>query len=140
MMRTLVPVDCEATQPFALDSFPALLGRSMDAAIRLDDGWVSRRHCQIDQIEGTLLVRDLQSKHGTFVNGERVTESVLLPGDKLSIGKSTLLVSETDSDSQAVPSLAIVDNDGSDAGGSQIIGQRVRWRFLPALVRHGEAD
>jgi pSer/pThr/pTyr-binding forkhead associated (FHA) protein len=38
-----------------------------------------------------LLVRDLGSKHGTFVNDGQVTESVLKPGDKLNIGLTTLV-------------------------------------------------
>ena len=72
-----------------LDRFPVVIGRGHDVDVRLDDGWVSRVHCLIDQIDGTLIVRDLGSSHGTLVNGERVDESRLRPGDTISIGIST---------------------------------------------------
>jgi pSer/pThr/pTyr-binding forkhead associated (FHA) protein len=70
----------------ALDRGPVLLGRAASAAVQLDDRFVSRYHCQIDQISGTLWVRDLGSLHGTFVNGLHVTQSHLLPGDRLTVG------------------------------------------------------
>ena len=69
---------------------PVLIGRSSDAQVRVSDPWVSRRHCEIDQAEGTLVVRDLGSKHGTFVNGERTGVAQLLPGDRLTIGATSL--------------------------------------------------
>jgi len=71
---------------------PAMVGRSPDADIHVADPWTSRRHCEIDQINGTLVVRDIGSRHGTFVNGERVTEAHLLPGDKVTVGLSSFEV------------------------------------------------
>ncbi len=71
---------------------PALVGRSPDADIHVPDCWASRRHCELDQINGTLVVRDIGSRHGTFVNGERVTQAHLLPGDKLKVGLSSFEV------------------------------------------------
>ena len=68
---------------------PVTLGRSEDADIQVSDRWTSRRHCQIDQLDGTLLIRDLGSTHGTYVNGLRVTEAHLMPGDKLTVGMSS---------------------------------------------------
>ena len=74
-------------------SFPVTIGRDCEADIQLDDRWVSRFHCEIDQIDGTLVVRDLHSRHGTYVNGLRVTENLLMPGNRLGIGMSTFLIS-----------------------------------------------
>jgi pSer/pThr/pTyr-binding forkhead associated (FHA) protein len=71
-----------------LDILPVMVGRGPDAGIRLADPWVSRRHCEIDEINGTLVVRDLGSRHGTFVNGRRVTEWFLMPGSTLTLGIS----------------------------------------------------
>lgn len=68
------------------------IGRSPDAGICLADRWASRCHCEIDQIGGTLVVRDLGSTHGTFVNGREITESNVMPGDKLTIGISSFLM------------------------------------------------
>ena len=73
----------------AIGKLPTTIGRSPDAGICLEDRWVSRRHCQLDQIGGTLVVRDLGSTHGTFVNGVQIAEAHVLPGDKLTVGMSS---------------------------------------------------
>ena len=69
-----------------INKLPAALGRNPDADVRLDDSWVSRIHCEISEISGNLLVRDLGSTNGTLVNGKQVNESHLLPGDFLTVG------------------------------------------------------
>ena len=61
-----------------------------EADVRVRDQWVSRRHCQLDLRDGVLVVRDLGSKHGTWVNHRRVEEATVLPGDELNIGVTTL--------------------------------------------------
>jgi pSer/pThr/pTyr-binding forkhead associated (FHA) protein len=71
-----------------LDQFPSEMGRGGDVAVQIDDRWLSRRHCRLDLRDGLLFVRDLGSRHGTFVNGQSITESKLLPGDELCIGLS----------------------------------------------------
>jgi pSer/pThr/pTyr-binding forkhead associated (FHA) protein len=75
-----------------LDRLPAIVGRSLGVDVRLDDQWVSRLHCEISRLNGTLIVRDLESRHGTFVNGERIQETHLLPGDRLTVGMTSLEV------------------------------------------------
>ena len=53
----------------SLDKLPVVLGRNPDADVLLDDRWISRVHCEISEINGTLVVRDLGSQNGTLVNG-----------------------------------------------------------------------
>lgn len=77
--------------------FPLLIGRSPEAALTLNDRWVSRLHCQIDEVGGRFFLRDLGSKHGTFVNGQQVTEVPLALGDQIDIGMSRFVVAEEDS-------------------------------------------
>jgi pSer/pThr/pTyr-binding forkhead associated (FHA) protein len=62
------------------------------ADVRLDDPCVSRVHCEVSDLNGTLVVRDLGSKHGTYVNGQKVTQAPLLPGDRLTVGVSSFEV------------------------------------------------
>ena len=69
-----------------INKLPAVLGRSPDADVRLNDFWVSRVHCEISEANEGLLVRDLGSTNGTLVNGKQVNESHLLPGDLLTVG------------------------------------------------------
>ena len=75
-----------------LDRFPIEIGRSTTASIRIDDRWISRRHCQILLSDGQLSVRDLGSRHGTFINGRPVSESPLAHGDELCVGLTHFLV------------------------------------------------
>ncbi|MFV1966690.1 MAG: FHA domain-containing protein [Pirellulaceae bacterium] len=83
----------DISNEFALHEFPVLIGRSLDASITLNDRWVSRRHCEIVLCDDRLMVRDLGSKHGTFVNDCGISESPLLPGDRLTVGLSTFVAS-----------------------------------------------
>ncbi|HUG70179.1 MAG TPA: FHA domain-containing protein [Pirellulaceae bacterium] len=75
---------------FVFDQFPLVIGRSEEANVTLDDRWASRRHCLIETHDGMLIVQDLGSKHGTLLNDAIISEAVLKPGDRLSIGLTTL--------------------------------------------------
>jgi pSer/pThr/pTyr-binding forkhead associated (FHA) protein len=62
------------------------IGRSRDCEIVIDDPNVSRRHAEIRKtIEGWMVV-DLGSTNGVKVNGRRVHEEVLSPGDEITLG------------------------------------------------------
>ena len=70
-----------------------LIGRSDDCHLRPRADSVSRHHCALMIDEPDVLIRDLGSRNGTFVNGQRVQGSrVLETGDKLSVGKLKLQV------------------------------------------------
>lgn len=81
--------DDGAAQDIVLRHFPVVIGRGETADLRLDDRWVSRRHCRIEFAGGTFLVRDLASRHGTLVNRNHVASAVLMPGDRLTLGMTT---------------------------------------------------
>jgi pSer/pThr/pTyr-binding forkhead associated (FHA) protein len=72
--------------------FPAVVGRSPDAEIRVRDPWASRLHCELHQLNGNLVVEDIGSTHGTFVNGERVSVAHLRPGDRMTVGMTSFEV------------------------------------------------
>jgi pSer/pThr/pTyr-binding forkhead associated (FHA) protein len=63
-----------------------ILGRSRSSAVVLDHSVVSRRHASLQRTAYQLVVRDLDSANGTFVNGQRATMSPLQNGDELSFG------------------------------------------------------
>lgn len=83
---------------FPLDNLPLVIGRGHDCAIRVVDRWASRRNCEIVNIDGSLVVRDLGSSNGTLVNGRHITESPLTPGDRLTVGMTTFVVSASGND------------------------------------------
>lgn len=68
------------------------VGRHPDSDIFLDDITVSRHHCRFRSEGGVFSVEDSGSTNGTYVNGERVDQSVLQPGDEVIIGKFHLIV------------------------------------------------
>jgi len=71
-----------ADRQFIVDG-AALLGRSNDCDITLGVAHFSRKHASLTVEEGGLVVQDLQSSNGTFVNGKRVERATLKPGDEL---------------------------------------------------------
>lgn len=75
-----------------IEYFPAVIGRGSDADVRLRDAWISRIHCLLALDGGHVTVRDLNSRHGTFVNGEQAAERALEPGDVLGLGLSAFRV------------------------------------------------
>ena len=63
-----------------------VIGRSRDCDLRLPDTDTSRRHAKIVCNAGRFVLHDLASTNGTFVNGERIEQRELRPGDRLQIG------------------------------------------------------
>ena len=63
-----------------------LFGRHEECDVQLNSKKVSRRHCVLAQVGDVLIVRDLGSTNGVRINGERVAEGKLRPGDELQIG------------------------------------------------------
>src|SRR5580700_9786285 len=78
-------------QMFRVDGSEMVIGRAADAAIRLEDDGVSRRHARIVQAGGELCIEDLRSANGTLVNGHPIQSAVLRDGDKIQMGSTTIL-------------------------------------------------
>ena len=71
---------------FGVGPNSVVIGRRPEADIRIPVGEVSRAHCEIKVQGDKVLVRDLGSSNGTFVNDERISEATLKPGDHMRIG------------------------------------------------------
>jgi predicted component of type VI protein secretion system len=69
-----------------------LVGRHPECDIQIESRKVSRRHCCLAQVGDYLMVRDLGSTNGIRINGARVAEGRLNPGDELTIGNSRFQV------------------------------------------------
>jgi pSer/pThr/pTyr-binding forkhead associated (FHA) protein len=75
-----------------LEDSPASVGRNRGADLCLDDRHVSRQHCELERLEDTVVVRDMDSANGTYVNGLKVSEAILKPGDKLTVAVISFIV------------------------------------------------
>lgn len=70
---------------------PILIGRGPDAAIRLDDDYVSTRHARIAASGDQWFVEDLGSTNGTYVGSARITQPTTLTlGTQVRIGKTVV--------------------------------------------------
>jgi hypothetical protein len=79
------------SQQFLLTEGPVTIGREEDNRIVLADSRASRHHAAIEDRAGTLVIRDLNSANGTFVNRRRVAGTqVLRQGDAIRIGDTFL--------------------------------------------------
>ena len=83
----------EKGKEFIINKFPAVIGRGSEVAIRLDeDMGVSRKHAELYEHSDDIRMRDLNSTHGTQINGIRIEDEILYPGDQIQIGVTVLLV------------------------------------------------
>jgi pSer/pThr/pTyr-binding forkhead associated (FHA) protein len=71
--------------PVNVDQF--IIGREEGCHLRVASDAISRKHCRIKKENGAVTVRDLNSRNGTIVNGQKITDKVeLKPGDKMTVG------------------------------------------------------
>jgi hypothetical protein len=67
------------------------IGRAEDNQIRILDPGISRRHVLITSTPDGYTIRDLKSQNGTYLNGERINETTLVDGDRITLGDVTLI-------------------------------------------------
>ena len=67
------------------------IGRRLENHLVIDDPRISRSHSQLRAIKGRYVIFDLNSTGGTFVNGQRASQTVLYPGDVISLAGVTLV-------------------------------------------------
>jgi hypothetical protein len=80
-------------QHFPVVQLPLKIGRGSSAVIQLDeDLGISRQHAELYTRDGALHIRDLQSAHGTYVNGKRISDHPIKPGDEITVGSTVLIV------------------------------------------------
>lgn len=116
MLAKLVCLDDVTPTPeIEITELPFVVGRSSEADAHVEDAWASRVHCAIERDRHVLVVRDLHSRNGTFVNGRRVEAAQLRPGDRLTVGTSTFAV---DYDRQLFTSAAEAEPPHPEASGS----------------------
>jgi len=86
----LVQTDGAAPVQFDLGGPLISIGRASDNDVIVDDGLVSRHHCQLKLQHGAYSFADLGSRNGSFVNGQPVSEIALGPGDRIRIGSTEI--------------------------------------------------
>ena len=92
--RRLLMVRSETQQGLEVEVTDAtVLGRSAEADVLLDDPYASEFHMRLLAQENGLVLHDLGSTNGTYVNGRRVTApTTLRRGDSVQVGKTVMEV------------------------------------------------
>jgi len=83
-----------AGQSYELKVEKTTIGRVEDNSFVIAEPSVSSHHCEILLVEKDVIVRDLNSTNGTFINGEKITESVLKPGQTLRLGQIDIRIDD----------------------------------------------
>ncbi|MDP2661806.1 MAG: DUF3662 and FHA domain-containing protein [Dehalococcoidia bacterium] len=74
-----------------ISHLPFSLGRALDNDLVLEGRGISRHHAQIRAVHRRLCLMDLSSANSTYLNGKRITESILNSGDTISVGPVQLI-------------------------------------------------
>ncbi|MEO6051721.1 MAG: FHA domain-containing protein [Pyrinomonadaceae bacterium] len=82
--------------PIPLEREEVILGRALEADVRVNDTQVSRQHARIisipteSRVAMQYVLNDLDSRNGTFLNGRRIRKETLENGDKITVGETIL--------------------------------------------------
>jgi putative nucleotidyltransferase with HDIG domain len=82
------------------------IGRGFSNDLQLPEPEVSRQHCLIERRGSELFIRDLDSSNGTFINGRRISETVLSSGDTIHLGTTELAFERGKTENQENQELA----------------------------------
>lgn len=94
VLRTMTPDGREQRFPIATPT--VTIGRAPDNQLVLKDRRASRHHALLTARSGGLIFTDLDSTNGSIVNGKRVRELALGPGDRIELGRTVLIVESVD--------------------------------------------
>lgn len=84
--KLIISRDGESVQEVELSSPRALVGRAGLSDVVIESHFVSRQHALLVRDQGAVVLIDLKSTNGTFVNSRRITSKVLLDNDIIMIG------------------------------------------------------
>lgn len=98
-MSLKVSVECDGvTHTYAMKRSLVTFGRARTSTIFIDDPALSRTHCQIEVEPDGMFVRDLASRNGTVVNGQKSPRARVKPGDRVTIGNTIIRILDPEHD------------------------------------------
>ncbi|HMF13712.1 MAG TPA: FHA domain-containing serine/threonine-protein kinase [Gemmataceae bacterium] len=87
--------------PLADDGTTTIGSSRKNCDVVLHDLYVSRSHCHVGVMEDRVMVADMESASGTFINGQRITQQEMRSGDVLRVGNSHLRLQPLEGDADA---------------------------------------
>ncbi len=124
-------LDGASSRNIVMDRFPFVIGRSPECNLMLPHSYISRSHAKITREEELVVLEDMHSSHGTFLNGEPVTRCNLQPKDMIQFGSLSgpQLRFESDGRQDSTNLTILAQMEGINARESDL--EKLRW-FLQA--------
>ncbi len=129
--------DDTGSRRIPVGSTPIVFGQSRSADVRVVDETVSGRHCEVVERQGSLFIRDLGSKNGTYAGGARVLEAWAGPGTVVTLGATTLTVFDASTlDSEPEPAAPLPGLIGGSTAMRRVASQvrRLARGIAPVLI------
>lgn len=112
------------------------IGRSPDNIFTLDDDQVSRHHARITVESGTTVIEDMESRNGTFVNGQAISgRRAFVEGDRVRIGVTVMAVQTAHSQASAVHSAPQITQLGADVLKPADVADLAPVPYQPEIVQ-----
>lgn len=91
MAIAIITRGAQSGRRMTIVQWPATIGRDANSVIPVDDNRVSRYHARIKKRDQLYILEDLQSKNGTWLNGDKVSNAVINSGDKILVGDTEIV-------------------------------------------------
>lgn len=136
MSRLVLQFEKESLKEVPLGTRPVTIGRAPDNDIQIDNLAVSNYHARVYVEAGSLVVEDLNSLNGSFLNDMRVERAMLKDGDKILIGKHQIIVDQTHD--VAAPAGEMRKAPAPRVDETMILDTEQRRKLLDMAVASGE--
>jgi pSer/pThr/pTyr-binding forkhead associated (FHA) protein len=124
MDAELIVVGGKASKGAVSLKLPTVIGRSRQATLTVAHPMVSRRHAELFETNGLLMIRDLGSLNGTRIEGKRIKEAPLPPDAEFTIGPLTFQAKyEYKGDLSKLPATVPAEETGGDADTTEVWGE-----------------
>jgi pSer/pThr/pTyr-binding forkhead associated (FHA) protein len=120
MDAKLIVVGGKASKGIISLKLPTVVGRSRQAGLTVAHPMISRRHAELFEAAGLLMIRDLGSLNGTVIEGRRIKEAPLPPDAEFTIGPLTFQAKyEYKGDLSKLPALVLAEEPRGDVAATE---------------------
>jgi len=131
MDAKLIVVGGKASKGTISLKLPTVVGRSRQAGLTVAHPMVSRRHAELFETAGLLMIRDLGSLNGTVIDGKRIKEAPLPPDAEFTIGPLTFQAKyEYKGDLGKLPAPVLADEPRGDVAPTEPWGESPDFEFI----------
>lgn len=132
MIKFIVFYDDELVKTYELDDHVITIGRLPENTICISNMGISRRHAKIERdANNSFAISDLNSLNGTFINNTKVKKSALANGDKITIGKYTILFEDMEKKDAAAAATGSIKKDDTSIAPPSVIEEMMTYEPPP---------